>query len=88
MRSLFSLLNVKYDPPTSGMPRRPTSISTESETGPFGPSIVAVAAGSFDVQCGAGLLRVMQLQRPGGKRLAVADFLRGFDVKPGMAFEP
>jgi methionyl-tRNA formyltransferase len=27
-----------------------------------------------------------ELQRPGGKRLAVADFLRGFDVQPGLRF--
>jgi methionyl-tRNA formyltransferase len=29
-----------------------------------------------------------ELQRPGGKRLAVADFLRGFDVQAGMRFDP
>ncbi len=49
-----------------------------------------IAAGSptgIDVQCGQGLLRVYQLQRAGGKRLAVADFLRGFDMKPGMLFQ-
>ena len=40
MRSLFSLLNVKYEPPDSGIPSRPTSISTVSVTGPSGPSIV------------------------------------------------
>ena len=40
------------------------------------------------VACGQGALRVTELQRSGGKRLAVADFLRGFDVKPGMVFEP
>ena len=37
MRSLFSLLNVKYEPPVSGMPSRPTIISTVSVTGPRGP---------------------------------------------------
>ena len=29
---------------------------------------------------------VTELQRAGGKRLAAADFLRGFDVKPGQVF--
>lgn len=29
---------------------------------------------------------VTELQRAGGKRLAVADFLRGFDLKPGQVF--
>ncbi|WP_048438323.1 methionyl-tRNA formyltransferase [Caenimonas sp. SL110] len=49
--------------------------------------ILAVQGGGFDVQCGRGALHVTQVQRPGGKRLAVADFLRGFELKPGMAFE-
>jgi methionyl-tRNA formyltransferase len=50
-------------------------------------AIVAVSPAAVDVRCGRGLLRVTQLQRPGGKRLAVADFLRGFDMKPGMTFQ-
>ncbi|MEJ8858309.1 methionyl-tRNA formyltransferase [Variovorax robiniae] len=29
---------------------------------------------------------VTELQRPGGKRLAVADFVRGFDARPGQVF--
>jgi hypothetical protein len=28
------------------------------------------------------------LQRPGAKRLAVAEFLRGFALAPGMVFDP
>jgi methionyl-tRNA formyltransferase len=55
--------------------------------GPPG-TIVAVAPAGIDVRCGQGALRVTQLQPPGGKRLAVADFLRGFEVKTGMMFEP
>jgi methionyl-tRNA formyltransferase len=31
----------------------------------------------LDVATGDGVLRVLQLQKPGGKRLGVADFLRG-----------
>ncbi len=38
------------------------------------------------VACGDGALRLTQLQRAGGKRLAVADFLRGFALAPGMVF--
>ena len=30
---------------------------------------------------------ITELQRPGGKRLRVADFLRGFALQPGMVFE-
>jgi methionyl-tRNA formyltransferase len=40
----------------------------------------------IDVLTGAGVLRVQQLQKPGGKPLAAADFLRGFELPPGTAF--
>ena len=50
--------------------------------------ILSVDAGGVEVDCGAGRLQLHELQRPGGKRLPVADFLRGFDLKPGMHFEP
>ena len=49
--------------------------------------IEAVAPDGLHVRCGNGTLRVTQLQRAGGKRLPVADFLRGFELKPGMVFE-
>jgi methionyl-tRNA formyltransferase len=50
--------------------------------------VAAVSDDGVDVCCGQGILRLTQLQRPGGKRLPIADFLRGFEVKPGMAFAP
>jgi methionyl-tRNA formyltransferase len=49
--------------------------------------IEAVSPEGLLVRCGTGTLRVTQLQRAGGKRLPVADFLRGFELKPGMVFE-
>ena len=49
--------------------------------------VLAVSAAGIDVQCGRDVLRLTQLQRAGGKRLPVADFLRGFDIQPGSAFE-
>lgn len=36
------------------------------------------------VACGQGALRLTTLQRAGGKRLSAADFLRGFDLQPGI----
>jgi len=39
------------------------------------------------VATGEGRLVATELQRPGGKRLAAADLLRGFDVKAGQVFE-
>ena len=37
------------------------------------------------VACGAGALRLTELQKPGGKRLAAAEFLKGFSFD-GLAF--
>ncbi|MFN3375929.1 MAG: methionyl-tRNA formyltransferase [Burkholderiaceae bacterium] len=46
--------------------------------------VLAVNADGVTVACGQGALRLTVLQRAGGKRLAAADFLRGFDLQPGM----
>ncbi|MDI3382017.1 methionyl-tRNA formyltransferase [Xenophilus aerolatus] len=45
------------------------------------PAGIAVAAADAAV-C------LTELQRPGGKRLPAADFLRGFDIQPGQVFGP
>ena len=49
-------------------------------------TILSVDAAGVSVACGQGVLRLTELQRAGGKRLAVADFLRGFELAPGMIF--
>ena len=49
-------------------------------------AIVDVQDSGIDVATGDGLLRITRLQKAGGKSLPVADFLRGFDVRPGMLF--
>ena len=46
--------------------------------------ILAVSDAGVTVACGQGALRLTELQRPGGKRLKAADFLRGFALAPGM----
>ena len=49
-------------------------------------AILSVNSGGVRIACGVGVLRVTELQRAGGKRLAAADFLRGFALTPGMCF--
>ncbi len=49
--------------------------------------ILAVAPVGIAVTAMNSIVNIRQLQRPGGKRLDVADFLRGFAVQPGMRFE-
>ncbi|MDP2817334.1 MAG: methionyl-tRNA formyltransferase [Polaromonas sp.] len=65
----------KFD--TGGSPEQP---------GQDGGTILSADEAGVRVACGQGVLRLTELQRAGGKRLGVADFLRGFDLKPGMAF--
>ncbi|RUP27961.1 MAG: methionyl-tRNA formyltransferase [Curvibacter sp.] len=45
--------------------------------------ILSVDASGVLVQCGQGRLRLGVMQRAGGKRLPVADFLRGFPLQVG-----
>ncbi len=46
--------------------------------------ILLVNEAGIAVVAGDGVLRITELQRAGGKRLAAADFLRGFTLAPGM----
>ena len=49
-------------------------------------TILSVNETGVSVACAQGVLRLTELQRAGGKRLAAADFLHGFAVQPGMTF--
>jgi methionyl-tRNA formyltransferase len=46
-------------------------------------SVLEASPAGILVACGDGALRVTELQRAGGKRLAAADFLRGQRIDPG-----
>lgn len=45
--------------------------------------VMGADADGLLVATGAGILRLRRLQRPGGKMLAAAEFLRGFPIAPG-----
>jgi methionyl-tRNA formyltransferase len=51
-----------------------------------GKVLSADAHNGIVVACGEGTLRLTELQKPGGKRLAAAEFLKGFPLE-GSAFE-
>jgi methionyl-tRNA formyltransferase len=46
-------------------------------------TVLAADSDGVLVACGSGALRLTQLQRAGGKRLAASDFLRGFALQAG-----
>lgn len=47
--------------------------------------VLQADAGGIVVACGSGALRLTELQKPGGKRLAAAEFLKGFALA-GLRF--
>jgi len=48
-----------------------------------GTVLAASAQDGVQIACGDGVLQVTQLQKPGGKRLPVAEFLKGFALSDG-----
>ncbi len=58
---------------------------TVSGSGQPGEILSAVPEG-ITVACGEGALRLVELQKPGGRRLASADFLHGFSLAAGQHF--
>ena len=50
-------------------------------------AVLAVGAAGIVVAAGAGALALTELQKPGGRRLPAADFLRGFPIAPGDRFD-
>lgn len=55
-------------------------LQTAAEPG----TVVQADAKGVRVACGQGQLCLTQLQRPGGKRMGAADFLRGCPLQPGQ----
>jgi methionyl-tRNA formyltransferase len=50
-------------------------------------AVLSVGDEGICVQTASGALMLTQLQRAGGKRLAAADFLRGFELRAGDVFD-
>lgn len=48
-----------------------------------GTILAATAHEGVNVACGSGVLHITELQKPGGKRLAAAEFLKGFALADG-----
>ena len=50
-------------------------------------TLLAADADGLVVACGQGALRLTELQKPGGKRLPVREFLAGFPLAEGIRFD-
>jgi methionyl-tRNA formyltransferase len=62
----------------------------EAPSGAKPGTVVSAGVAGVDIVTGRGLLRLLALQRPGGRMLAAAEFLRGHPIAPGtvLASEP
>jgi methionyl-tRNA formyltransferase len=69
-----------------GTPLKLWRASAEDGSGTPG-TVLAADAGGIVIACGSGALRVIELQKSGGKRLSAADLLRGFSITPGARFD-
>jgi len=50
-------------------------------------TVLQCSAAGIEVATGDGSILLLQLQRPGGKRLSAEEFLRGKSIAPGMRFD-
>jgi methionyl-tRNA formyltransferase len=60
--------------------------SARATLGHGAPGEVLRGAPGLAVACGEGALAILELQRPGGRRLPVAEFLRGHPLAPDARF--
>ncbi|OFZ94977.1 MAG: methionyl-tRNA formyltransferase [Betaproteobacteria bacterium RIFCSPLOWO2_02_67_12] len=61
--------------------------SARSAAGEGAPgTVLEPGSAALRIACGDGALEVLELQRPGGRRLATREFLRGFAVRVGERF--
>jgi methionyl-tRNA formyltransferase len=68
-----------------GMPLKLWLARAEPGQGPAGTVLTADAEGIV-IACGENVLRLLELQKAGGKRLAVRDFLGGTSIVQGSRF--
>lgn len=69
-----------------GAPLKVWRAHAESQTAQATPgTVLAVDAGGVRVACGEGALVLTELQRAGGRRLPVADFVRGAPLRVGQS---
>ncbi len=92
-RPLACRINALYPWPGCTIPAGETRIKigladySAAETGENPGTVTGGDRDGLKVATGSGTLRLLELQRPGGRMLAAGEFLRGFPIPPGTVFE-
>ncbi len=68
--------------------RARVQVADESPVAAAPGAVLASPSGALHVACGGGVIEILEIQRAGGKRQTVADFLRGRPVGPTERFVP
>ena len=63
------------------------AVCIDSETAGQPGEVVSIGPAGIDVQTGEGCLRIMELQKPGGRVMPSRDFLNGFKLNTGQQLD-
>lgn len=61
-------------------------VSASSEVDQAPGTILNSDPGKLEIACSPGIIEILELQKEGKKRLMTGDFLRGYELKPGIRF--
>jgi methionyl-tRNA formyltransferase len=64
--------------------RAEAQFASPSSRAQAGTVLAADAQSGIAVACGTGVLRLLELQKPGGKRMPASEFLKGFAMEGGQ----
>lgn len=61
-------------------------VSASSEVDQAPGTILNSYPGKLEIACSPGIIEILELQKEGKKRLMAGDFLRGYELRPGIQF--
>jgi methionyl-tRNA formyltransferase len=85
IRGLSPFPGAWFEVPVDGKPVRVKVLRTTEGEGGGEPG--TVLDDRLTIACGEGAIRIVELQRAGGRKMAAEEFLRGLPLKPGMRLD-
>jgi methionyl-tRNA formyltransferase len=85
IRGLSPFPGAWFEFPLDGKPVRVKVLRTTAAPGDGEPG--ALLDDCFTIACGEGAIRVLELQRAGGRPMAAEEFLRGLPLEPGTRLD-